>query len=232
MSTQTATPARSSNPTAQSNTPDRPSLPPMQPLAPTKTRTRPWLVGLGVAIVIVGGLGTWYFASTIGHTSTVLVTANGITRGEVLTAQDLTTLEIASGQNTTAVAATESSNVIGKTAAVDLPAGTMLTNSNIGDALAIEAGQSIVGVALSSAQLPSYQLAAGDKVRLVDTPISQGDPPAATPSTFKAVVFTTKYDEVNGQWIIDLVVPSNQAADIAARSATGRIALVLDSGTK
>jgi hypothetical protein len=91
------------------------------------------------------------------------------------------------------------------------------------------AGQSLVGVALQPAQLPTEPLRAGDRVRVVDTPTSQADPPAATPDTIPAVVVSTEALDDGRQTIVNVTVPSAQAADLAARVATGRIALILDS---
>ena len=90
----------------------------------------------------------------------------------------------------------------------------------------IQASQAVEGVfdAITGA------LRKGDEVRLVDTPISQGEPPADTPKTFTATVFSIREDAQNSRWIVDLVVSPQVAPDIAARAATGRVALVLDSG--
>lgn len=206
-------------------TPARPAA--LQP--PTKSRRRPAVIAAGIALAIVGGLGSWYYASSVGNTTTVLTTKDTVNRGEEITTDDLATIEIAGGQGTTAFTAAQASDVVGMTATVDLPGGSLLTAENVGNAIAIENGQSIVGVALTVAQMPSYSLAAGDSIRLVDTPVAQGDPPATTPKSFEATVFTTRYEESTSQWIIDLVVSEDQAADIAARAATGRIALILDT---
>jgi hypothetical protein len=197
---------------------------------PTKGRRRPALIALGVALVIIGGLATWYLTQAVSDTETVLTTSSAVSRGEQITADDLTTIEIAGGQNVDAFTAAQAQTAIGQVALVDLPAGSLVTPDNIGETIAIENGQSIVGVALTTAQLPSYPLAAGDTVRIVETPVAQGEPPATTPATFEAVVFTTRFDEATGQTIVDLIVPESRAADIAARAATGRIALVVDAG--
>lgn len=196
---------------------------------PTKSRRRPAVIAAGVALAIVGGLGSWYYASTVGNTVTVLSTQTDVARGATITSADLTTLQIAGGQDTPAFTAAQATDVIGQTATVDLPAGTLVTTANVGAGISIAAGDSIVGVALTVAQLPNYPLAAGDRVRVVDTPIAQGDPPATSPKSFVATVFTSRFDEGTGTWVVDLVVPSNEAADIAARSATGRVALILDA---
>lgn len=81
---------------------------------------------------------------------------------------------------------------------------------------------------MNASQLPSSRLAAGDAVRLVDTPVAQGEPPTSDPQTFDATVFTTTYDEANQTWIVDVVVPEREAASIAARAATQRVSIVLD----
>lgn len=196
---------------------------------PVKSRRRPALIALGVALAILGGLGSFYYATTLSNSVTVLQSNDGIARGEEITAADLTTLEITDGQGTGAFTPEQSGEVVGKIASVDIPAGTLITADTVGEGLAIEEGQSIVGVALTAAQMPSFPLSAGDSVRIVSTPVAQGEPPASTPESFPATVFTTRFDEATAQWIVDLVVPESAASDIAARSATGRVALVVDS---
>lgn len=201
---------------------------PVKATPPTKTRRRPAIIAAGVALVIVGGLGAVWYASSVGDTVAVLVTKGDIARGQTIESSDLTTLEIGGGQSTAAVTAKNADQVIGEVAKVDLPAGSLVTTDNVGVALEVADDESIVGVALTAAQMPSYPLTAGDAVRIVDTPIAQGDPPSSTPQSYEATVFTTRFDEATSQWIVDLVVPKSRAADIAARAATGRIALVLD----
>ena len=90
-------------------------------------------------------------------------------------------------------------------------------------------GESIVGVALATGKLPAEPLRAGDRVRLVQTPADQADVPA-TQVTIDALVQNVPVMSEDGQTVvIDLLVPSSRAAEVAARAATGRVALVLDS---
>lgn len=199
-------------------------------LPPTRGKRRPMVIAIGVAIAIVGGLASWWIATESSNTQTVFVATTVIERGDVITADDLGTLQLAGGQNTNAVPSTNPDAVIGKSATVELPAGSLITTDALGEGVSVEKGYSIVGVALSSGQLPSQQLSPGDAVRVVDTPVAQGDPPTSTPQTFDAIVFGTKFDEQANQWIVDLKVADENAADVAARAATGRIALILDAG--
>lgn len=195
---------------------------------PTKSRRRVWMIALGITIILIGALATWYVTSTTSRTVAVLTTSADVQRGEAITQNDLTTISIAGGQNVDAIPASEAAEVVGKVASVDLPAGSLLTTSNTLDTLPVPEGSSIVGIALNSSQLPSYRLVAGDAVRLVDTPVAQGEPPTSDPQTFDATVFTTTYDEANQTWIVDVAVPEREAASIAARAATQRVSIVLD----
>ncbi len=195
---------------------------------PTKSRRRVWMIALGITIILIGALATWYVTSTTSRTVAVLTTSADVQRGEAITQNDLTTISIAGGQNVDAIPASEAAEVVGKVASVDLPAGSLLTTGNTLDTLPVPEGSSIVGIALNSSQLPSYRLVAGDAVRLVDTPVAQGEPPTSDPQTFDATVFTTTYDEANQTWIVDVVVPEREAASIAARAATQRVSIVLD----
>jgi len=198
-------------------------------LRPTKSRRRPVLIALGVALALLGGIGTWWVTTNLTRTVSVMATGVDVARGETITAEDLTTIQLAGGQQVDAVPAADAAEVVGSTALVDLPAGTLITSANTGAAIAVTAGESIVGVSLTQAQMPGYPLAAGDQVRVVETPVTQGDAPTETPRSFEATVFTTRFDAETAVWVIDLVVPQREAADIAARASTGRVALVLDS---
>lgn len=227
MTTATSANSRTRGSRDDASTPSTPR--PAAAGRPVKSRRRTWMIALGIAIVIIGGLFTWYLTASTSQTVTVLTTSADIDRGEAIAETSLTTISIAGGQNIDAIPASDAADVLGKVAAVDLPAGSLLTSGNIIDTLAVPNGDSIVGIALTPSQLPAHPLQAGDEVRLVDTPVAQGEPPVDDPTTFTATVFTTRYDDQNQVWIVDVIVPQSQAAAIAARAATQRVSLVLDS---
>lgn len=195
----------------------------------TKARRSPMLISLGVALALVGGLATAWVVGNAGQTVQVYTTSTNVQRGQAITADDITSVSLAAGQNVDAYPANKPEAVIGQIATVDLPKGSLVTPRTVGKTIGLEKGQSVVGVAVTVAQIPSTPLVAGDKVRVVETPVSQGEPPAAAPVSFQATVFTTHMDPTAEVQIVDLIVPETVAADIAARAATGRIAIVLDS---
>src|SRR5690606_9114828 len=90
-------------------------------------------------------------------------------------------------------------------------------------------GQAMVGVAVTRAQLPSEPLRPGDVIRVVETPGSQEAAPSGVPAWIEATVVRSTVDESTQQRVIDVVLPTRDALTLAARVATGRIAVVLAS---
>ena len=119
--------------------------------------------------------------------------------------------------------------VAGQRAALDLAAGrTARPRPTLAATVLPGRGTSVVGIGLASGMLPAEPLAPGDAVRIVQTPGQQGEV-AGTPVTIPAQVVGVHADEAGDQTIVDVLVPADAAADLAARAATGKVALVLDS---
>lgn len=105
----------------------------------------------------------------------------------------------------------------------------MLTPDSFSSSVVPSGTNSVVGVALTSAQVPGLDLATGDHVRVIVMP-SQGDEmPSGAPAFSEATVAGVHASEESGQVIVDLLVPHADAALLAARAATGNVSLVLDS---
>ena len=76
---------------------------------------------------------------------------------------------------------------------------------------------------------PGWAFSTGDHVRVVVTPAQGERVPAGAPQFSEAEVVGVHVSEETGQTIVDLLVPHADAAVLAARAATGNVALVLDS---
>ncbi len=198
-------------------------------MAPTKTRRRSGVLAAGVALVAVGALGAAYLTQVVGDTARVVAVARDVQPGEMIKRADLTVADVSTDPALRPVPANRLSDLVGQRAAVTLAAGSLLTDAAVTEKVLPAAGQSLVGVALQPAQLPAEPLRAGDHIRIVDTPASQGEPPRTTPQTTPGVVVSTAGPDDRGQTIVNVTVPDGQAADLAARVATGRIALILDT---
>jgi SAF domain len=194
-----------------------------------RNRPRPMIIALSVALIIAASLAASYIYTTTGRTTAVFSAATPIARGDIIESADLTTVEIPDNQQIPSYATTDADSVIGKTATVDIPDGTLISPNNIARQAGLPANTSIVGISLTPSQLPAYPMSSGDPVRIVETPVNQGDPPATTPKTISATVASVTKDDVSGNTVVSVQVNSGDAADLAARAATGRVALILDS---
>lgn len=222
---------RSTNPTGRRpetrRAARRTSTPPTPP--PPRTRRRPGLLAAGVALVALGALGAAYLTQVVGSTVPVVAVVQAVPAGEVIDRTDLAVANVAADPALSPVAAGRLESFVGQRAAVDLSAGSLLTEQAVTDKVVPAAGRSLVGVALTAAQLPAAVLQPGDRVRVVDTPTAQGVPPSTTPATIPGEVASVVGPDDTGLTVVNLIVTDERAADLAARVATGRVALVIDS---
>ena len=201
-------------------------------LSPARARRRPLLVAAGVVAVCLGALVSVWAYTSASTTVAVLAARQEVARGQVITAADLVTVRTSIDPALATVPATATDQVVGQRAATDVFAGSLLTPQALTPALVPPAGRSVVGLALSSAKMPAAMLAPGDAVRVVSTP-PEGAPAGAgagAPQEVAArVVAVAGAADVPGASIVNVEVDSGQAASLAARAATGQVAVVLDA---
>jgi len=195
---------------------------------PPKLRRRPALLIVGLVAIGLGALlSAWAWTATT-NTQEVLVARHTIERGAVIEAGDLVRVRLSADPALDPVPAAHFNDVVGQRATLDVAAGAMLTSESYRAVVVPSGANSIVGVALTPAQAPGLELATGDRVRVVVTP-AQGEAATGVPQVSEATVAGVHISDETGQMIVDLLVPHADAAVVAARSATGNVALVLDS---
>lgn len=194
---------------------------------PPRIRRRPLLLVGTIAAVLIGGLGTaWVFTTSAASTEVVAVRA-AVQRGEVIERDDLAVVRVGLDPSLDVVPAGRIDEIPGQRAATDLVQGSLLASGSVTGQVVPKAGESLVGVALAPTMLPAEPLLAGDRVRIVETPGAQGEVVTA-PIVMDAVVSQVTILET-GDTKVDVLVPSDRAAELAARNGTGRLALVLDT---
>ncbi len=199
---------------------------------PPRLRRRPALIaGALVAICLGAVLAAWAWTTTTS-TQEVLAARHTIARGTVIEAGDLERIRINADPALHPLPASAYDATVGKRAALDIGAGGLLTADATTASILPPTGSSVVGVALTPAQAPGLPLQTGDKVRVVLTPAKGAGPPAGAPVFSDAEVVGTHADQATGELVVDLLVPHADAAVLAARVATGNVALVLDSGVQ
>ena len=199
--------------------------------APPKLRRRPAALVVSVATVVLGSLlGLWLWTMA-GSTSQVLAVRSLVHRGEVITPGDLMVVRVGLDPALRSVPASQENTVAGQRAALDLAPGGLLTPDDFTASLVPARGYSVVGIGLASGMLPAEPIVPGDTVRVVQTPGQQGDV-TGSPVAVSATVVGVHPSAAGDQTIVDVSVRSEAAADLAARAATGKVALVLDSQEK
>lgn len=195
---------------------------------PNKLRRRPLMALAWASLVLFGaGLGVVVWMGSTTSSEVVAVRA-AVDRGELITAEDLMVVRVSMDPAVQVVPSSQLDSLVGQRAASDLSAGTLLSPAQVQPDVLPRTGESVVGLALAVGQLPAEPLRAGDRVRLVQTPPELAEV-TTTPVTIDATVQLVT-NSVDGQLVVvDVVVPSAKAAEVAARAATGRVAVVLDS---
>jgi hypothetical protein len=197
-----------------------------------RRRSVPLAIG-GVVLVVVCALVFAEGWLQAGNRQPVLALAQPVAAGQVITAADLETVRVSAAGPVSLVPASRQAEVVGSTAAVSMPAGSLLTGSDIGTPPPVK-GQVRLGIALKAGQYPP-DLAAGQVVDVLATPASgtsgsssgPGRPGAALP-VGQAVVLSVSpasASSASGETVAELEVSQDAMPQVAAANAAGQIAL-------
>lgn len=198
-------------------------------------RRRPGLIALSVALIAAGGLSGALLFTASGQRTAVLVVARDVPVGAAITDADLVPASLALDPAVKAVPVGKKAGVVGQRAAVALKAGSLLSPGQVTSVSLIKAGEQLVGVALKPSQLPASRLAPGQKVLIVSTPdpnqgVAAGGKAAesSAPKTVAATVVAVGLAApATGVVVVDVAVPVAEGPSLAARVASGAVALIL-----
>lgn len=174
----------------------------------------------------LGGVWLWTAATSSVE---VVVAKAAVPRGAAIAAGDLMVARVSLDPSIASIPASDVSTVVGQRAALDISAGGLLTPDAIAPETVPAKGETVVGLSLVDGMLPAIPLKTGDDVRVVQTPGAQGQVGEVSPVTIAAKVVAVTRSQ-DGQFaLVDLLVSADAAPDLAARAATGKVAVVLDS---
>ena len=202
---------------------------------PVRTRRRPLLVGLGVALTALGGLGAVWLASTGTGTVMVVGVAKEVRAGDVIDKEDLVGVQVAAGSPLHTLSVDRYGEVVGKRSLVRVLPGSLLNPDAVADRLVPGAGQALVGLSLGPAQRPAVQFDAGDPVQILYTPGTQDPASSSTSSSGSsspaapvlATVVSTQDDPDANRLIVNVTVPAPAAQKVATWGSAGRATIVL-----
>lgn len=196
---------------------------------PVKLRRRPIVMAAGAACTILGALLAAYAWTATTSTQEVVAVRDAVLRGEVIERADLMTVQVSLDPALRSVPGDDLPAMVGRRAAVDMPAGVLVTPESVTSSVIPPEGLSVVGIAVPASLLPGESLLPGDDVRVVATSGPQGDVAVGTQRTLAANVVGVYPDAETGQTVVSVLVSADDAPELAARAASGRVAIVLDS---
>ncbi|MGI5188957.1 SAF domain-containing protein [Promicromonospora sp. CA-289599] len=224
----TTTPAPDAARVERSGRPGGGATGPDQIAPPPKMRRRPAMIALSVALICVGGLASGWAWQSTSTAQEVLTVRETVLRGAVIEEDNLVIVRIGVDPAIQTVKASEMATLVGQRAALDIAAKSVVTPDQVTDAVVPPKGFSVVGLSLTAAMLPTEQLAAGDKVRVVTTG-GEDNAAAPPPAAYGATVVRSSPDEITGNTLVNVQVATDVAPGVARRAAAGEVALVLDS---
>lgn len=203
------------------------------PGAAARGRRSPRLVIIGVLCAVLGALGVTAAFTQANETRTVVAMARHVPRGVQITQSDLATVTIGSAPGVSTIPSDRLTSLVGQTALVDLPAGSLVPEGAVGPAT-IQPGRTHLGLKLPAGRLPLETLPPGTPVSLVAVSSAAegaaGTTISATGQTFAATVTSMPRELPDGtSWVLDVSVNSTDAALVAELAASGRIVLTRTS---
>lgn len=221
---------RDATPPAATGTPAPQATPP-PPRMPG--RRNPKWIALGVVALCLGGLLSYVIYARLANETSVVTVAQTVYRGEVIDAADLSTLTLQGSTIAQAVPASDLRAMVGKRAAADLVAGTVLVAPAVTDEVIPAVGRAVVGLKLSAGRTPTSLLIPSAAVRLVALPApdaAPGDDDKITGDTFTARVIDQTNAADGSSILVNVEVAADRAPTIAQLAAQDRIALIRDAG--
>jgi len=170
-----------------------------------------------------------------GAQDAVLALTRDVGPGQTITQGDLRTVKVSADPSLQPVKASAQSTVIGRTAKSNLGAGTLLSESQLGDRPAPRPGEAVVGLALKPGRYPSG-LRVGDRVFVVvgaaasDASRTDANPKLGTSlSDAKVVAVRAAEGGSSGSAsaMVSVVVPEQVGPSIAGAAAADRVSLIL-----
>jgi hypothetical protein len=195
----------------------------------TETETAPpprrrWAgAAAALLLTVCGAAGAVWLASDDRPQVEVVALARPLHRGQAVTRDDLAVVRLAAegGALRLATPSTAAEAVLGRSALIDLPAGTLVNPEMVGSA-ALPAGHVSLGVRLGADGLPSSSPRPGETVDVVGSDPTTGQAVMLARSVRVAEVEPQPGGARGGDRVVYLVVPEADAQAVATAALSER----------
>jgi Flp pilus assembly protein CpaB len=156
----------------------------------------------------------------------VLMVARPVPAGATITDADLSVVRMVPEAGMGVFTEADWSSVVGRTAAVPLVAGSVLSPAQVGAPDWPPTGESVVAVVFSAGQVPAG-VVAGSHVSILLPSVSDGDGAPAAAAVVSATVVEVALPDVSGSVVVSLLARAADARLVAA--ASGDVSLLLEN---
>ena len=187
----------------------------------------------GVLLVLASVVVFWQVDLRHDPRQAVLAVARPVAAGQVITEADLRTVRVAGDSGLQLLAAAERDRVVGRSAAVPLSAGSLLTGEQVGPVAWPPPGQAVMAVAVKPGRAPAG-LSPGARVVVLVVPPQSAGAPAAAPNAavgvfagvraMATVVSVAQGTDQGSTQVVSLLLSAEAAEQVA--SASGDVSLV------
>jgi len=197
-------------------------------------RTPELIVGVLVMTVFALGAVLWHLRAV--DRSPALAVVGTVERGDVISAADLQVVYVSSDDLVVRLDESQTEQLVGQVALVDLAPGTLVTRSVVADRPALAEGEGIVGLSLEPGGYPAMGLAPGDRVNVVrsgdaaavSATTNDSDSEPRTPAVViarGATVFSVE-ELSSDRRLVAILASEADAEAVAAASGSGSLRLV------
>lgn len=184
-------------------------------------------VAVGLVVMLSFGLAAVLWQLSATQKDPVLALASDVARGEVIERADLRIVFLSTDDDIAHVARADAATIIGRAAAADLAAGSLLTPGSVLEGSVVAAGEGVVGLSLEAGQVPSSRLRAGDVVNVVEGIAATGAERTGGDVIVRgAEVFAVEEMTASGRIFVSLKTSEDDANRIAAAAERGPVRLV------
>lgn len=206
---------------------------------------RPWQIGAAVAVIAVfGAAGAAIYSGTV-HQTTALAFSQPLQAGTVITSSDLRTVSVPTDAHFAILGSSSKNLIVGKQLSTAAFANEPVNAGMIAQTPQLISGDVVVGVTLTSNQIPSFPLIPGDVVQATGvTTGGQAAVPAPSPTPgvpldVNATVYSYSSASSSGatsnssnsqyQAVVSLEVPASDALAVQNYASANQISLALVS---
>jgi Flp pilus assembly protein CpaB len=195
-------------------------------------RRNPKWIALGIVALCLGGLMSYVIYARVATETTVVAAAHTVYRGEAIEQSDLATITLRGGSLPEAIPAAQLGDLVGKRAAFDLAAGSVISSTSVTDAAIPAEGRAIIGLKIALGRAPGNLLLPGSRVRLIALPVTAD---SSTTDKLEGSIFVgsvvDQSQAADGtSMLVNIDVEATAAPTIAMLGAQDRIAIVRDAG--